>query len=384
MIHFSGALSETEIDYYEKYLYEKYFNNTKLYFAKQNVPAGEQYAPITYTGKQYWTQDIDELLRMSYGSSVSFSSNLSSLEMGDGYRSNVAKNVNTLQTKFKINYEGLTDAQAKCLLAFFENTPENNNKSLYEGFKGVNIDLFNPYKNNAELYFKTASHTTPYNDINNISIEAESFYDSSLDYKGMLIQLDEIFIKTYNDTVYDIKYNDVFYYPSEAFNTRGYYFYTGSGYSQSSSGPSGPLIIPAQNSPTGNNSWFTNEFYFKGDIDYGIDSNVRLVVNDLKNSTIEYEKDGINYNLLEFNVSFAKRSNDEARALLKFLDDKAGFKIFEYTLPQPYNKKINVYCPEWSHTYNFYNNNDINIKLIETKAPVSATSVFNTIIDWSS
>lgn len=384
LIHFSGALSETEIDYYEKYLYEKYFDSSRLYFAKQNVPAGEAYAPLTFTGNLYWTQDIDELFKISYGSSASFSSNLSSLEMGDGYRSNVAKNINTLQTKFQINYNGLTDEQAKCLLAYFENSPETKNKSLYEGFKGIDINLFNPYKNSAELYFKTASHKTPYNNINNITIEAESLYDSSLDYRGMLVQLDNFYIRTYNDEVYEIEYNDVFYYPSTAYNKRGYYFYTGTGYSQFNVDPTGPLIIPPENSPTGVDSWFTNKFYFKGDIDYDINSSVRLAVNDLKNSTIEYEKDGINYNMLEFNVAFNKRSNSETRALLKFLDDKAGFKIFEYTLPQPYNKTINVFCPEWSHTYNFLNNNDITIKLIETKAPATATSVFNTIIGWSS
>lgn len=384
LIHFTGVLSETQIDYYEKYLYEKYFDNTRLYFAKNNVPAGEQYSPITFSGRLYWTQDIDELFKLSYGSSVNFSSNLSTLEMGDGYRSNVAKNVNTLQTTFQLNFDGLTDTQAKCLITYFENTPEAQNKSLYEGFKGVNIDLFNPYKNNAELYFKTISHTTPYNNINNIKINAESLYDSSLDYKGMLVQLDEVFIKTYNSTVYDINYNDVFYYGSDSFNLRGYYYYTGSGYNQGSSGVTGPLIIGPNNSPTGADSWFTKDFYFKGDIDYGIDSEIRLVVNDQKNSTIEYEKDGINYNLMQFNVVFNKRSNKEARALLKFLDEKAGFKIFEYILPQPYNKTINVYCPEWSHTYNFYDNNDINIKLIEVKSPVRAISVFNTIISWSS
>ncbi len=45
----------------------------------------------------------------------------------------------------------------------------------------------------------------------------------------------------------------------------------------------------------------------------------------------------------------------EALAILKFLDNKAGFKIFEIDLPDPYNKTINVYCPEWNHTYKFYN-----------------------------
>ena len=213
------------------------------------------------------------------------------------------------------------------------------------------------------LNFSRLIKHTVYNNINDITIEAESLYDSSLDYKGMLVQLDQINIRTYTDEVYELAYNDVFYYPNNAYNKRGYYYYTGTGFSQSDEGVTGPLNIPPQNSPTGDQSWFTNKFYFKGNINYDVNSSLRLAVNDLKNSTIEYEKDGINYNMLEFNVAFEKRSNAEARALLKFLDDKAGFKIFEYNLPQPYNKTINVFCPEWNHTYNFLNNNDHNINV---------------------
>ena len=69
---------------------------------------------------------------------------------------------------------------------------------------------------------------------------------------------------------------------------------------------------------------------------------------------------------------------------LKFLDDKAGFKIFYYTLPQPYNKLISVYCPEWDHTYNFYDNNDISVKFIEFKAPSEPVAYFNTDIQFLS
>lgn len=375
LIYFTGVLNETQLDYYEKYLYEKYFDNTRLYFAKDDVPVGENYSPISNTGQNYWTQDIDDIFTLSYGSSVNFSAKLSALQFGDGYRSNTVNNINPLNISLSLNYDGLTDSQAKCLIAYFENTPETSNKSNYESFKGVTMDLFTPYKKDAEVYFKTIQHSTPYKNINNIKIQAESLRDSILDYKGVLVQLDENYIKTYPKSSYfkSITYNDVFYYENNNFSLRGYYFYTGSNYNSiGSSGPSGPsgpqeIFITPDNSPTGANSYFTKDFYFKGDIDYGFDSSLRLVKNDLKNSTIEYEKDGINYNTLEFSVNFKKRSTREARAILKFLDDKAGYKIFKYTLPQPYNKQINVYCPEWNHTYNFYDNHDISVKFIEFK-----------------
>jgi phage-related protein len=382
VIHFTGVVADSQISGYEKYLYEKYFDNTRLYFAFNNVSAGIQYSPITYTGIGYWTQDIDDLFKMNYGCSANFTSNLSMLQMGDGYKTNVAQTVNTLNSKFNLNYDGLTDKEAKCLITYFENSPETKKKSLYEGYKGVEMNLFPPYKKNAELYFKSIDHSTIYNDINSIKIEAESLYDSSLDYKGMLVELDEINIKTYpSDNKFNsINYNDIFYYDSDSVKLRGYYFYTGSAYNidENSTITTGPFVVSPVNSPTGISSWFTKDFYFKGNIDYNINSSLRLLKGDFKNSTTEYDKDGINYNILEFNVDFKNRSNSETRAILKFLDDKAGYKVFKYTLPQPYNKEINVYCPEWNHTYNFNNNNDIGVKFIEFKNPFDTATKFNT------
>ena len=383
LFYFSGILSETQIDYYEKYLFEKYFPESDgLLFAKKDVPVGEQYSPIFFEGKDYWTKNINDLFNFNYGSSANFTANLSPLKMGDGYKTNIVNTVNTLNATFNLVYDGLTDAQAKCLIAFFENTPESPNKSLYEGFKGVTTNLFSPYKSNAELYFKKANFNSSYNNINKITIEAESLYDSSLDYKGMHVVLDEVKIKTYTDIVDLLITNDVFYYASDSFVNRGYYFYTGLNINSPSSatGPSSKIIIAPANSPTGANSFFTKDFYFKGDLEYDINENVRLFSTEMKNSTIEYSKDGINYNILEFSVSFNRRTNQEARAILKYLDDKAGFKIFSYTLPQPYNKTISVYCPEWNHTYNFNNNNDISVKFIEFKNPANPQALFNTQI----
>lgn len=375
LFSFSGALSETEINYYEKYLFEKYFTNGGLYFAKQNVPVSEAYSPITYTGQSYWTQDIDDLFSLNYGSNASFSAKLSALNFGDGYKTNVSRNINSLNASFNLEYDGLTDKQAKALITFFENTPEAPVKSLYEGYRGVNINLFSPYKQNAELYFLDINHSTPYNNINKISIAAESLFESSLNYKGMFVELDEKNIRTYSDTLSNFTYNDVVYFESSDFNKRGYYFYTGADTTSR---------ISPTNNPTGANSYFTKDFYFKTDIDYNITEKIRVITNELNGSTKQYVKDGINYNILEFDLSFTKRSNKEALAILKFLDDKAGFKTFNYTLQQPYNKTITVYCPEWNHTYNFYDNNNISVKFIEFKGAAILETDFNTKIDFVS
>jgi phage-related protein len=373
---FSGILEEERLDRYEKYLYEKYFDSEGLYWAKQNVPPGERYNPISYTGQAYWTRNINDLFRLSYGSNASFSSNLNRLDFGDGYKSNVSTNINSLNSSFTLKYDGLTDKQTKALVSYFEYTPEKQIKSLYEGFSGVNLNLFSPYKNNAELYFLDMDHTSIYNDINNIAIKAECLYPSSLNYKGMLVELDELNIRTYADNLEGFEYNDVVYVDNQVYRNRGYYFYTGSATTSA---------LETQYSPTGINSLFTKTFYFKPDIEYSIQSQIRLGVAEYKSSTKEYVKNGINYNNLEnIDLTFSNRSNREARAILKFLDDKAGFKIFDYALPQPYNKTIQVYCPEWSHSYDFYNSNTINVKFIEFKGRSSAVyTSFDTKVYFS-
>tara|TARA_B100001939_G_scaffold348179_1_gene373489 strand:+ start:7321 stop:9243 length:1923 start_codon:yes stop_codon:yes gene_type:complete len=386
---FTGVLSESEIDKYEKYLFEKYFHVDGFYYAKDDVEANELFSPITRVGKYYyWTRDLRDLFKLSYGSSFSAESNSSTVYFGDGYQSSVSKNINNLLISYKLKYEGLTDRQAKCLIAFFQNTPNNVLKSEYEGFNGVNLDLFTPHKKNAEVYFLDIDHQTPYNDINNITIDAKSVYETNLNYLGYTIALDEVDIRTYTDSLEGFEYNDVVYLEDEGYNNRGYYFYTGQATSSS---------LETINGPLGLRSDFTRSFYFKPDVDYSVNSSLKLGYADLKGSTVEYFKASINPNLLEFDLKFSNRSEKEARAILKFFDDRAGFKLFSYTLPQPYNKNITVYCPQWSHEYNFKDNHTINAKFLEFRGAlaietgdsseevnveIGRKTVFNTIITF--
>jgi hypothetical protein len=84
--------------------------------------------------------------------------------------------------------------------------------------------------------------------------------------------------------------------------------------------------------------------------------------------------------LSKFNYNLSNRSDKETEAILKFLDSNAGFKIFEMTLPEPYNKLIDVYCPEWNHTYKFKNNHDVSVKFIEFKGETDSDIYFNTLL----
>lgn len=377
MVHFTGEMVNSDVEHYEKYLFERYVPTKGIYFASQNVPAGVAYSPITYTGQSYWTQDIDDLFFLTYECSANFSSKLSILEFGDGYKTNTVNAVNPLNSTFNLKYDGLTDKQAKSLVAFFENAKNRENVSIYEGFAPIQMSLFEPYSTDAEVYLTEIQHNTNYTNINSVSITAEAFNGSLLNYKGINIPLDGRKIRTYTPTTSSFSYNDVFYYESDNFADRGYYFYTGAEIKSSDL-----IVLDLDNSPTGANSYFTRDFYFKSDIDYSVGSTTRLITNDFKNSTREFETDGINSNNPTLEFSFSKRTLQEARAILKYLDDKAGYKVFNFTTPQPYNKTIKVYCPEWSHSYSFYNNHTINVKFIEFKNHYNLSSVFNTTISF--
>jgi phage-related protein len=246
--------------------------------------------------------------------------------------------------------------------------------SLAESFKEKVVDLFQPYKTGTHVYFTDIAHKSIYEDINNITINARSIYGSIYNYKG--INLDFTNCKIFNDVAaspWNYSKDDIFYYKSSVYSQRGYYYYTGANLTNA--------ILDATYQPLGNTSWFTKEFYFKTDLEYDINSAIRLINTEFNNSTSAIIKDGINYNTLEIPLKFSKRTNKEARSILKFLDSHGGYKIFDYTLPQPYNKTIKVYCPEWNHTYNFFDNHDIDVKLIESKyATVSHDIVYNTLL----
>ena len=76
--------------------------------------------------------------------------------------------------------------------------------------------------------------------------------------------------------------------------------------------------------------------------------------------------DGINNILLPFNLTFDKRSDAEARAILHFLNTRKGTESFIMTPPFPYNIAKLFRCEEWNHSQLFADNHTINAIFIET------------------
>jgi phage-related protein len=369
ILGYSKVPTDEDILKLEKYLFKKYFtNNDNLYIANQNFTSNSYgYAPINLTGSQYLTKNIDSLFNKTYGCSANFSTKAIKANYGDGYFLNVIPNVNNLITNFSLKYDGLTDKQAFSLIGFFQNSFEYEPLTQTDSYENVSMSLFYPYKDNAKIYFQDLDYTSVDSNINNIIINCTTAYDSNLDYKGYVVS-DESSIRPF---IEGKKYekHDIVYYNSIS-SLGGYYWYTG----QNSA------VLNLSQSPTGVNSLFTRKFYFKPDLDFKIPLNPRFMKNEYEMTSVAYEQDGINKNILDLSLSFTNRSDKEAFAILKFLDDRCGFKLFEFILPEPYNKQMTFYCPEWNHSYKFKDNHDINVKFLEFKGNLSSDVYFNTIV----
>lgn len=366
ILGYSKVPTEAEVLAIEKYLFQKNFKNEKnLYIAKRNFSSFDyRYSPLNLLGEEFADRNINSLFKKTYGCSASFSLKATKTNYGDGYYSNIISTVNNLIAEYDLIYQGLTDKQANSLIGFFQNSFENNPTNIYSSYENADVDLFFPYKQNAKVYFQSLDHQSPEPNINNITIKCRCPYDSSLDYKGVYVAGENTFITFDSSRVYNK--HDVVY-----LNDYGYYWFTGA---------DNTTLQNAGLYPTGSNSLFTQDFYFKPDANYSIALSPRYITNELETSSPVFEKDGINKNVLEFNLTFNNRSDKEALALLKYLDLKLGFQIFETVLPEPYNKELKVYCPQWQHSYKYKNCHDISVTFFEFKNPPVNDVYFNTIV----
>ena len=370
IIGYSKMPTDEEVLKLEKYLFEKYFkNDDNLYIASDDfTSASYAYAPINLTGSLHLTKNIDNLFNKTYGCSANFSTKAIKANYGDGYFLNVIPNANNLSTNFSINYEGLTDKQAYALAGYFQSSFENEPLTMVDSYENVSMDLFYPYRNDAKIYFENLDYKSVDSNINNIVINCTTAYDSNLNYRGYSITDTSAIRPFILNNIYNK--HDVIYYKNPSVISGGYYWYTGDA----------STSLNLSQSPTGINSLFTKDFYFKPDLDFAIPLKPRFLKNEYEMTSVAFEQDGINKNILDLSLSFTNRSDKEAFAVLKFLDDRCGFKLFEFTLPEPYNKQLTFYCPEWSHTYKFKDNHDINVKFLEFKGKLISDVYFNTII----
>lgn len=279
----------------------------------------------------------------AFGSRASFSSRFNRYENQNGYYNSIPMSINNLNAKFELKYD-LNESGAKRLVRFLES---KNGQDFIE---------FNDPSN----FYKTVSGVCINYGINHINkrhyevgVSLEINQSASiLNWSGMSFINAEI--KNWSSgqqfKKYDILYSGVY---SNKLNN---FYYCIQDHISSGASIDGP---------TGNQSKWSQSFFFEPDI--GIQNDVQLKVDkiEFKNSFIQYNKSSENIALLNMGYKFDNIPDQKAKAILHFLENKCGYRRFYHTPFSVYNR-LKVYtCPSWSHTWNFVNSNTIQLDLVE-------------------
>jgi phage-related protein len=118
------------------------------------------------------------------------------------------------------------------------------------------------------------------------------------------------------------------------------------------------------------NGNLTPNFFWKPSYNIEAISRPRIKINQFGNGYQQRISDGININLIEFNIIFENRSELETVSILHFLQQMDTKQSFIYNLPTIYSKSNSnlttmFICPEWNVNFVSYNNYSIKANFIE-------------------
>jgi phage-related protein len=296
-----------------------------------------------------------------YGSKASFSSNLYTYETDDLVYNIIPLSINSLRASFDMKYI-VNETNATRLANFFESklgsvqfsfTPDNNN--IYRQISGFSTEHSISHLNNNHYEFN----------VNIIADQAPTLlnwkYMTFLNYNYSTIENGSIWnqnliqwnadIRTWDYGHYS-KY-DIIYYPTNENKLNNFYYC------------SEDHVSSQDTSPAGDNSKWTQEFFFEPDI--GFQNNVTINSSKLefKNSHPLRIKTKNNITPLVINYKFSNITDKQLRSMLHFLENKAGYRRFRHQIPSVYNRPKVFICSEWSHTWNYFNSHDLEVKLTE-------------------
>jgi phage-related protein len=337
---------------------------TGYYYSKFDIPSGENYFYARPDNSAFrWTQDWN--YTPSYGSSVSFQSNLYSIYFGDSYVYNVSKNENSLSMQGQLMFNGITDLEAKSISHFYQNNQTQEENVSSEGLKKVNLTLFEPYNKTVPAYISDIDYQYTYADVNTLTVNVQAPFISNLDWKGKLIanttDQDYDSTRTYNT-------HDYIFSKAGTLAERGTWFMTGTIFNGQG------LLEKVSRSVL-----WTKDFYFKPDMS----NTVKLTTRNYKNQLDRFylmQNDNENPNLMGYQLQFTKRSDKEAKALLHYLEERNGIDAFEFDGVPNLTGKRTFFCPRWNHTYNYKDNNSISATFVETLYGLKESARFNTYL----
>jgi len=284
----------------------------------------------------------DLALNPVYGSKATFQSKVLSYETDDFYFNTIPNSINNLSVSYDLRYDTNEDDCRK-LVDFFESK------------LGYNSFVFNPDKSGIYRSNKSFCDNYAINYINNNHYEFA--INVSVDQSPGILNWSGMSILNYNLQIHEtgIQYKkfDIAYMQVNE-NKLSNFFYC-----------SGDHVSSAANSPTGANSKWTQEFFFAPDI--GLQNDVRIQVEKLefKNSFPLRIKTKNNTAKIDISYKFTNVSDKQIKCMLHFLENKAGYRKFKNFIPAVYNRPKVFMCPQWTHTWKYFNAHDLEVSFIE-------------------
>jgi phage-related protein len=292
--------------------------------------------------------DLD--LTPVYGSQASFTAKNHAYDTDDFYFNMIPLSINSLSATFDLGYS-LSETNAQKLANFFESKSGSlpmefnvDNSGIYRKVSGVcpsyNVDFVN--NQNVRVGGQLACNTAP----TLMNWSGQTFTNATgSDWEGG---------KAYGK--YDIVYTGV------SSNKLNNFYYCATGHTSS-----------AANSPTGASTVWSQAFFFEPDVQQNMSV-------ELKSDTLEYKNSFVqrfntNTNIATFGVEykFTDINDHQLKAMLHFLENKGGYRRFRHQIPALYNRPKVYFCPQWTHTWKYYNSNDLRVSFMEDPLGVIPT-----------
>jgi phage-related protein len=277
----------------------------------------------------------------SYGSRVSFSSYNYSYKTKDNYYNLIPLSANSLIAAYDMKYE-VNGGDAQKLANFLESTA------------GTGDFDFSP---DASIYREVPCLCENYN----INHQDNQSYELStnlvvLEAPNLLNWSGGSFVNegwsNYTNGATYKKYDVVYTGVNE--NKLNNFFYCTTDHTASHS-----------NSPTGASSSWTQDFFFEPDIGFSNDVKFDVSTTEFKNSFKKKIKLNKNVSSFPVNYKFTNLPTQQVKSILHFLERKGGYRRFRHQIPSIYNRPKVFYCPEWTHTWKYYNSHDLEVSFIE-------------------
>ena len=289
-------------------------------------------------------------LTPSYGSQASFEAINHAYDTDDFYFNIIPLSLNSLQARFSVGYS-LSETNAQKIANFFESKSGSipmefnvDNSGIYRKVSGVCPSYGVDFVSNQNVGVQAELSCTTSPTLMNWS--GQTFTNATgSDWEGS---------KAYQK--YDIVYTGV------SSNKLNNFYYCATGHTSS-----------IANGPTGEATVWSQNFFFEPDVQQDMTVDLKSDKLEYKNSFIQRFNTNTNIATFPVDYTFTNVNDHQLKAMLHFLENKAGYRKFRHQIPALYNRPKVYFCPSWTHTWRYYNSNDLSVSFIEDPLGVIPT-----------